>query len=88
MKKKELTTDQFDELFEKGDVSEYIDYSTPLKKENLLEMVENSKKSSISFEITQDLKNCSKYRIFQLLIVSTIQSIVYKRTLHGSPSYY
>jgi hypothetical protein len=57
MKKKELTTDQFDELFEKGDVSEYIDYSTPLKKENLLEMVENSKKSSISFEITQDLKN-------------------------------
>ena len=57
MKKKELTTDEFDELFEKGDVSEYIDYSTPLKKENLLEMVENSQKSSISFEITQDLKN-------------------------------
>ena len=57
MKKKELTTDEFDELFENGDVSEYIDYSTPLKKENLLEMVENSQKSSISFEITQDLKN-------------------------------
>ena len=57
MKKKELTTDEFDELFEKGDVSEYTDYSTPLKKENLLEMVENSQKSSISFEITQDLKN-------------------------------
>ncbi len=57
MKKKELTTDEFDELFEKGDVSEYIDYSTVLKKENLLEMVENSQKSSISFEITQDLKN-------------------------------
>jgi len=57
MKKKELTTDEFDELFEKGDVSKYIDYSTPLKKENLLEMVENSQKSSITFEITQDLKN-------------------------------
>ena len=57
MKKEKLTDDEFDELFERGDVSEYIDYSTPLKKENLLEMVENSKKSSISFEITQDLKN-------------------------------
>jgi hypothetical protein len=39
MKKEKLTDDEFDELFERGDVSEYIDYSTPLTKDNLFKSI-------------------------------------------------
>jgi uncharacterized protein with ATP-grasp and redox domains len=56
MKKEKLTTDEFDELFEKGDVSEYIDYSTPLTKDNLYQMLENSKTEKIEIDITKELK--------------------------------
>jgi uncharacterized protein with ATP-grasp and redox domains len=56
MKKEKLTADEFDELFERGDVSEYIDYSTPLTKDNLFKMLENSKTEKIEIDITKELK--------------------------------
>ena len=54
---KKITSEQFDEMFDKGeDISRFIDKKKFAKKD-LLTLVEKSKKDKIVLEITKELKS-------------------------------
>jgi len=54
---KKITSKQFDEMFDRGDdISEFID-NKKLSKNDLLKLVEKTKKDKIVLEITKELKS-------------------------------
>ena len=53
-----ITTKEFDQMFDnKEDISKYIDYNSPLTKEDLIKMLEKRENEQLTIEITKELKD-------------------------------
>jgi len=53
-----ITTKEFDQMFDnKEDISKYIDYNSPLAKEDLIKMLEKRENEQLTIEITKELKD-------------------------------